>query len=155
MFRFHDNAALGIPLMCLAVDAGGGGWPGPCSLAGQIPFSSPDSTPSPSPAGEPPPSQSPTHHPMTVCMAPLPPPCSPTPPLRGHLPLPPSCLQRDSGLSVGLPFLKGANFLALLPTPTGLPPSLCLHSGIQRAGTGVSSWEPRLPPFILGSPPPL
>lgn len=154
---------------CLAVDAGG--WPGPRPLAGQTPFS-PDSPhppphPPPSPARKPPPHLSappltPSPSAWPLC---LPPPVPPTPPpLQRYLLRPPSCLQRDTGLFVGLPFPKGCRCFALPPTPTELPPPLCLHPDSGSKGwdfqLGTPGWKsgnrfPPEPPPLLGQVRPL
>lgn len=85
------------------------------------------------------------------------PPCpAPTPSLRGCLPRPPSCLQCDSGLFVGLPFPKGCQHLGPPPSPHGAPPvSLPPFRGSENRGWGFH-WEPRLQeqePGCLSLPP--
>lgn len=139
----------------LAVDAGG--WPGPRPLAGQAPFSPDAPHPPPALPERRPPSPRPAPPPRSVCMAPL----SPhphTPPLPpAILLLPPSCLQRDTGRFVGLPFLKGAAASPCRPPPRPprRSPLLSASIWVQGAGVGISSSEPGAGRAGTGVPEPL
>lgn len=107
-----------------------------------------------------PPSQSPhPSHPQSVSMAPLSPLPAPTPSLRGCLPRPPSCLQCDSGLFVGLPFPKGCQHLGPPPSfPQNSPLLSASVQGFRKQGLGfplgtqAARGGARLPPFIPYSP---
>lgn len=156
MFRFHDNAA-GIPLVprcgCRRLAwTTSAGWPDPI-LFPRLPPPSTQTCQKATPISVPCPSPPVCLHGPSVS-----PPCPPTPPLQRLLPLPPSCLQRDSGLFVGFPFPKSCQLHGPPPCPHRAPPFSLPPSGIQGAGFGVSSWkrrlkeETRLLPFIPWSP---
>lgn len=139
MFRFHDNAAFGHPTRAsLWMPAAGLDrvrWlAGPHSPP--IPPPSPAKKPLPHLRAQPRPSPPVCLHGPSVS-----PPCPPQLlPAAEHLPLPPSCLQRDSWTFRGASFSEGLPAFLALPPPTRSSPFS--PAGIQRTGIEISSLEP-------------